>query len=107
MNALQWRRSNRQTGFEVILKFLENEIPSGRAVIVIMILSDSQESNVFTEAVCQMCSCFPDQYVILSESGQLAVPIEDELVRRSYTEQRTCNERSVSGIPWKHVNFVV
>ena len=72
-----------------------------------MILSDSQESNVFTEAVCQMCSCFPDQYVILSESGQLAVPIEDELVRRSYTEQRTCNERSVSGIPWKHVNFVV
>ena len=105
-DAHDWFKNRGQKGFREMLQFLNSSVPEYRAIVVFMILSG--ETETFKRGVCEVCSYFSDQYVILSELEDPSVSIQQELVRGSLTRDiATAKERSVIGIPWKDVNAVV
>ena len=104
-SSAEWLRSSGH-GFREFVNFLIEQIPEERAVIVIMILSE--DSQIICSAACELCSSFPDQYVILTENEDAACSLQKQLVSRDYaTDLDTAKARSVVGIPWKHVNAIV
>ena len=104
--SVEWLRHRGQHGFKDFTHFLKDQIPEERAIIVIMILSE--DTKIISTAACEICSLFPDQYVIITENAVAAESLQIDLVGRGYTiDIETAKARSVVGIPWKHVNSIL
>ncbi|XP_064611023.1 sterile alpha motif domain-containing protein 9-like [Liolophura sinensis] len=94
-----WKRK-RSIGFIEVLRFFHAEIPEGRAVIVILLLS--KDDGVLPEICDEICRIFDEQWMVLAEESNIADSLKSELVRRN-VEKESLEHRFVVGIPWKHV----
>ncbi|XP_070204023.1 sterile alpha motif domain-containing protein 9-like [Littorina saxatilis] len=99
--ATTWR-SQRGEGFKEAVRFYKSKIPSEKACIIILLLSKNYD--VVLGALEEIFTKFPDQWILVAESEKVAQDLMAEVVRRSYVEKRTLEERSVIGMPWSHVN---
>ena len=93
-NAYEWKRHN-QEGFREAVQFFNDEIPEQRALVVFLLLSEDQ---VMIEAAEALIASFPDQWMVISESEELADNWAKELIRRHCIDEKTWKDNSIIGM---------
>ncbi|XP_069113691.1 sterile alpha motif domain-containing protein 9-like [Argopecten irradians] len=104
MDVLTWKR-NRSEGLKEALRFYGEEVPSGRAMVIFLLLSKNYE--VLLEAAEDAILKFQDQWMVLSPSDDIANSWISELLRRQSIDRKTMTERCIVGLPWNHVNIML
>ncbi|XP_033729231.1 sterile alpha motif domain-containing protein 9-like [Pecten maximus] len=104
MDVLEWKR-NRSEGFKEALRFYGDEVPSGRAMVIFLLLSKNYD--VLLEAAEEVILKFQDQWMLLSPSEDIANSLISELLRRQSIDEKTMSERCIVGLPWNHVNIML
>ena len=99
LQATTWR-AKRGEGFKEAIRFYKEKIPPEKACIIILLLSKNYE--VLLGVLEEIFTKFPNQWILVAESEQVAQDLMAELVRRSYVEKGVLEERSVIGMPWSH-----
>ncbi|XP_076444627.1 sterile alpha motif domain-containing protein 9-like [Babylonia areolata] len=97
----EWIRK-RALGFKEALRFYEKQIPKENARILIFVLSSC--CDVLLPALEEVFAKFPDQWILIAENEKAVQTLVSELRRRAYVDKEALEERSVTGMPWSHVN---
>ena len=103
-NPYSWRRENLE-GFRDAVRFFHQEIPHNRAKIVFLLLSEDQD--VMIEAAQELITTFKDQWMVISETEELANTWAQELVRRNCIDENTWKDQSIVGVPFYEICEVV
>ena len=98
LTPVQWKRK-KSDGFKQAVRFFKSEIPYGRATVFFCLFSN--DTDVILEAAEEFLTCFPENWLCVTESESVGKPWVAELVRRHWIEQ---DERMVIGLPWNHIN---
>ncbi|XP_062605885.1 sterile alpha motif domain-containing protein 9-like isoform X2 [Saccostrea cucullata] len=104
LNRLEWKK-RRSEGFKEVTRFLQQEIPNERALVVFLILSKNYD--IMLEVAEEVILKFQNQWIAMSENDKLMENWRDELLRRDSVDKKTLKERCIIGLPWKHVNNIV
>ncbi|XP_061196717.1 sterile alpha motif domain-containing protein 9-like [Saccostrea echinata] len=104
LNRLEWKK-RRSEGFKEVTRFLQQEIPNERALVVFLILSKNYD--IMLEIAEEVILKFQNQWIAMSENEKLMENWRDELLRRDSVDKKTLKERCIIGLPWKHVNNIV
>ncbi|XP_056004003.1 sterile alpha motif domain-containing protein 9-like isoform X2 [Ostrea edulis] len=104
LNRLEWKK-RRSEGFKEVTRFLQQEIPNERALIVFLILSKNYD--IMLEVAEEVILKFQNQWIAMSENERLMESWQEELLRRDSVDKKTLIERCIIGLPWKHVNNIV
>ncbi|VDI65140.1 Hypothetical predicted protein [Mytilus galloprovincialis] len=105
MNIMDWKQ-NRSKGFKEAIRFYNNEIPEGRALVLIFLLS--KDYSILLEAAEEVILSFQDQWVVFAESEEIANHFHDVLVNQRHAiGKEQLKARIVIGMPWEHVNQTI
>lgn len=104
LNRLEWKK-RRSEGFKEITRFLQQEIPNERALVIFLILSKNYD--IMLEVAEEVILKFQNQWIAMSENENLMETWQEELLRRDSVDKRTLKERCIIGLPWKHLNNIV
>lgn len=104
LNRLDWKKK-RSEGFREVTRYLQQELPNERALVIFLILSKNYD--VMLEVAEEVILKFQNQWIAMSENEKLIENWRDELLRRDSVDKKTLKERCIIGLPWKHVNNIV
>ncbi|XP_060084570.1 sterile alpha motif domain-containing protein 9-like [Ylistrum balloti] len=104
MNPFNWKQERSQ-GFKEALRYCYNDIPSGRAIAIFLLLSKNYD--VMLEAAEDVLSKFHGQWVLLAPSEAIAHNWIFELIRRNSVDKSIISERCIIGMPWKQTNEMI
>lgn len=103
-NRLDWKKE-RSEGFREVTRYLQQELPNDRALVIFFILSKNYD--IMLEVAEEVILKFQNQWIAMSENEKLIENWRDELLRRDSVDKKTMKERCIIGLPWKHVNNIV
>ena len=84
------------------VRYLNHDIPRRRAVVVFMLFST--EYVVMLEAADELATQFPSQWFTIAHSDEAAEDWHKGLLQKRLVKtKKESIERSVIGLPWKHV----
>eukprot|EP00105_Crassostrea_gigas_P041321 XP_019925469.1 PREDICTED: sterile alpha motif domain-containing protein 9-like [Crassostrea gigas] len=104
LNRLDWKKK-RSEGFKEVTRYLQQELPNERALVIFLILSKNYD--IMLEVAEEVILRFQNQWIAMAENETLIENWRDELLRRDSVDKKTLNERCIVGLPWKHVNNIV
>lgn len=101
MSIMDWKQ-NRSKGFKEAIRFYNNEIPEGRALVLIFLIS--KDYDILLEAAEEVILNFKDQWVVFAENEEIANHWNADLLKRQIIEKEMIKSRTVIGMPWHHIN---
>ena len=104
LNRLEWKK-RRSEGFKEVTRFLQQEIPQERALVIFLIFSKNYD--IMLEVAEEVILKFQNQWIAMAENKALMETWREELLRRDSVDKTTLNERCIIGLPWKHLNNIV
>lgn len=104
LNRLEWKK-RRSEGFKEVTRFLQQEIPNDRALIIFLIFSKNYD--IMLEIAEEVILKFQNQWIAMSESEKLIEKFRDELLRRDSVDKNALKNRCIIGLPWRHLNNIV
>lgn len=104
MSIMDWKQ-NRSKGFKEAIRFYSNEIPEGRAQVLIFLLS--KDYDILLEAAEEVILSFKDQWIVFAESEEIANHWNADLIKRHAIDKDTMRTRTVIGMPWEHINQTI
>lgn len=106
LNAREWTMKQTK-GFREILNFYKEQIPSGRARVVILLLS--KEFDVLSEAVREICLLFQEQWIVLAENEGIATSWKETMLKyhSSCVDKATLDAKCHAGISWQMLNQTI
>lgn len=104
LNRLEWKK-RRSEGFKEVTRFLQQEIPNERALVIFLIFSKNYD--IMLEVAEEVILKFQNQWIAMSENEKLIENWRDELLRRDSVDKKTLKERCIIGLPWRHLNNIV
>lgn len=104
LNRLEWKK-RRSEGFKEVIRFLQQEIPNERALVIFLIFSKNYD--IMLEVAEEVILKFQNQWIAMSENEKLIENWRDELLRRDSVDKNTLKERCITGLPWRHLNNIV
>ncbi len=103
-SLFEWKRHVNE-GFKEAVRFFADEIPDGRAIVVFMLLSKDYE--IMLEAADELCSKFQDQWMLVADTNNVAMPWIDQMQCRGISGKDTILDHSVVGLPWHHLQNII
>lgn len=104
LNRLEWKKK-RSEGFKELTRFLQQEIPNERALVIFLIFSKNYD--IMLEVAEEVILKFQNQWIAMSENEKLIENWRDELLRRDSVDKNSLKERCIIGLPWRHLNNIV
>ena len=106
LNARDWIRE-RTKGFREITTFYKEEIPSGRARVIVLLLS--KEFEVISEAVHEIELLFQNQWIVLAANEGIATAWKDAMLKlySTYVDRQTLDSKCLVGLSWELLNETV
>ncbi|BFZ00905.1 hypothetical protein BsWGS_03944 [Bradybaena similaris] len=104
MEPTLWNRK-RRTAFQESLNFFKDNFDEDRIIVIICLFSKMY--TVMIEASEEVLTKFPDNWLLLAESEDIAKLWQDQMLSRNKTEKKALNDRCVVGMPWDHVNTTI
>ena len=104
-DVFEWKEK-RSEGFKEAVRYLKHDIPRGRAVVVFLLFS--KEYDVMLEAADELATKFANQWFTIAPSDEVAEDWQTGLLQKRLVKtKKELIERSVIGLPWKHVNEII
>ena len=102
MNVRMWKLQRGQ-GFKEAIRFLKLDTPSERTIVIFLLLGS--EYDVMFETVEELCTIYPDQWIMFAEDEEMAKPWMRKMLERNLVEDEYhVKKNSICGMPWKHVS---
>ena len=104
MSIMDWKQ-NRSKGFKEAIRFYNTEIPEGRALVLIFLIS--KDYDILLEAAEEVILNFKDQWVVFAENEEIANHWNADLLKRQVIDKEMIKSRTVIGMPWHHINLTM
>ncbi|BFZ00906.1 hypothetical protein BsWGS_03945 [Bradybaena similaris] len=104
MEPTEWNRK-RRTAFQESINFFKDNFDNDRIIVIICLFSKMYE--VMIEASEEVLTKFPENWLLLAESEDIAKLWQDQMLSRNKTEKKALNDRCVLGMSWKDVNTTI
>lgn len=104
MEPTEWNRK-RRTAFQESLNFFKDNFDEDRIIVIICLFSKMYK--VMLAASEEVLTKFPENWLLLAESEDIAKLWQDQMLSRNMTEKKALDDRCVIGMPWEHVNTTI
>lgn len=104
MSTMDWKQ-RRSKGFKEAIRFYNTEIPEGRALVLIFLIS--KDYDILLEAAEEVILNFKDQWVVFAENEEIANHWNADLLKRQVIDKDMIKSRTVIGMPWPHINLTM
>ncbi|CAG5130620.1 unnamed protein product [Candidula unifasciata] len=104
LKPTEWNRK-RRSAFQESLNFFKENFDEDRIIVIICLFSKMYE--VMIEASEEVLTKFPENWLLLAESEDIAKLWQDQMLARNKIEKKALEDRCVVGMPWEQVNTTI